>query len=162
MAFLLNQSVVYPMHGVGTITDIRTKEFNGQNIDYYEIHFPFSDMIFMVPVAKVDDFGIRALVSREKVEEVFDVIKDFEGQIDSKKIKDGGHEFYKKSDILDTAKLYKFLYKKSTQKELPFYEKRILNDFELILEHEISLALQISFEEAKEKIKNILVDSKKA
>ncbi len=70
--------------------------------------------------------------------------------------------FNKKSDILDTAKLYKFLYKKSTQKELPFYEKRILNDFELILEHEISLALQISFEEAKEKIKNILVDSKKA
>lgn len=97
MAFLLNQSVVYPMHGVGTIKDIRTKEFNGEIIDYYEIHFPFNDMIFMVPVAKVDDFGIRALVSREKVEEVFDVIKEFEGQIDSKKIKMVVMNFIKKA-----------------------------------------------------------------
>ncbi|AYE36233.1 transcriptional regulator [Borrelia turcica IST7] len=156
MAFVLDQAVVYPMQGVGRIKNIQNKEFNGEFIDYYEIYFPFNEMTFMVPVARADDLGIRALVSREKVEEVFDVIKDFEGQIDQKKIKDGSHDFYKQNDILNTAKLYKFLYAKSTQKELPFYEKRILNDFELILEHEISLALQISFEEAKQKIKDVL------
>ena len=81
----------------------------------------------MVPVARADDLGIRALVSREKVEEVFDVIKDFEGQIDQK-IKDGSHDFYKQNDILNTAKLYKFCMQ-SLFKKLPFYEKRILNDF---------------------------------
>ncbi|WP_024655452.1 CarD family transcriptional regulator [Borrelia hispanica] len=156
MSFVLDQAVVYPMQGVGKIKNIQNKEFNGEFIDYYEIYFPFNEMTFMVPVARAADLGIRALVSKEKVEEVFDIIKDFEGQIDQKKIKDGSHDFYKQSDILSTAKLYKFLYVKSMQKELPFYEKRILNDFELILQHEISLALQISFEEAKEKIREVL------
>ncbi|WKC57916.1 CarD family transcriptional regulator [Borrelia sp. P9F1] len=156
MSFVLDQAIVYPMQGVGKIKNIQNKEFNGELIDYYEIYFPFNEMTFMVPVDRASDLGIRALVSREKIEEVFDVIKDFEGQIDQKKIKDGSHDFYKQSDILNTARLYKFLYTKSVQKELPFYEKRILNDFELILEHEISLALQISFEEAKQKIKDVL------
>ena len=45
--FKVNQQVVYPSQGVGKITEIFEKEFNGQKTCYYKIYLEVSDMIVM-------------------------------------------------------------------------------------------------------------------
>ena len=50
--FSLKQIVVYPSQGVGEVVDIFKKDFKGEELYYYKIYVPVSDMNIMVPVEK--------------------------------------------------------------------------------------------------------------
>ena len=63
--FTVNQKIVYPSQGVGKITEIFKKEFNGEMTYYYKIYLDVSDMYVMVPVDKAANLGIRPIVSAE-------------------------------------------------------------------------------------------------
>ena len=61
--FNVDQQVVYPSQGVGKVTEIFERTFNGAQVLYYKIHIEASDMTVMVPVEKAEDLGIRQIVS---------------------------------------------------------------------------------------------------
>ena len=48
--YKVKQQIVYPSQGVGVITEIFEKEFNGEKSLYYKIYIEVSDMVVMVPV----------------------------------------------------------------------------------------------------------------
>ena len=64
--FKLNQKVVYPLQGVGEVTEIEERVFKNKDTLYYIIYLGVSDMTVMVPVDKAEGLGIRAIVSEEE------------------------------------------------------------------------------------------------
>ena len=55
--FNIGDSIAYPMHGAGVVTEIEEKEVLGEICRYYHVSLPYSKMHVMVPVDNSDKVG---------------------------------------------------------------------------------------------------------
>ena len=149
--FAINQKVVYPSQGVGTVTDIFKKEFNGEMVYYYKIYIPVSDMYVMVPVKNSSRLGIRSIVSKEEAQKAIDMISEnFEPATTDWKLRyQLNLDLLKKGSIEDITKIVRSLYYRSKQKELPIMERKLYDNAKKLLEDEIAEALGIEPQEVE-------------
>lgn len=149
--FAINQKVVYPSQGVGTVTDIFKKEFNGEMVYYYKIYIPVSDMYVMVPVKNSSKLGIRSIVSKEEAQKAIDMISEnFEPATTDWKLRyQLNLDLLKKGSIEDITKIVRSLYYRSKQKELPIMERKLYDNAKKLLEDEIAEALGIEPQEVE-------------
>src|SRR5574344_1672870 len=152
--FQIDQKIVYPSHGVGVITEIFEKTFRDSTMLYYKIYVESSDMIVMVPVAKAEELGIRAIVSAEEAEKALDLLSDdFEPITSDWKLRyQMNLELLKKGTISDIAQIVRCLYNRSKVKELPIQERKLYDSAKKLLEDEISLALGKSAKDIENEI----------
>ena len=117
--FKVNQQIVYPSQGVGKITEIFEKEFNGETVAYYKIYLEVSDMIVMVPVNNAKDLGIRAIVEASEAKKALNMLsEDFEPITSDWKLRyQMNLELLKKGSIADIAQIVRCLYNRSKVKE---------------------------------------------
>lgn len=141
--FKVNQQIVYPSQGVGKITEIFEKEFNGETVAYYKIYLEVSDMIVMVPVNNAKDLGIRAIVEASEAKKALNMLsEDFEPITSDWKLRyQMNLELLKKGSITDIAQIVRCLYNRSKVKELPIQERKLYDSAKKLLEDEISFAL---------------------
>ena len=141
--FKVNQQIVYPSQGVGKITEIFEKEFNGETVAYYKIYLEVSDMIVMVPVNNAKDLGIRAIVEASEAKKALNMLsEDFEPITSDWKLRyQMNLELLKKGSIADSAQIVRCLYNRSKVKELPIQERKLYDSAKKLLEDEISFAL---------------------
>lgn len=149
--FTVNQKIVYPSQGVGKITEIFKKEFNGEMTYYYKIYLDVSDMYVMVPVDKAANLGIRPIVSAEEAQKSLDLIgEDFEPPTSDWKLRyQMNLELLKKGTIEDIAAIVRCLYNRSKVKELPILERKLYDNAKKLLEDEIAEALGITSKEVE-------------
>ena len=149
--FKVNQKIVYPSQGVGKITEIFKKEFNGEMTYYYKIYLDVSDMYVMVPVDKAANLGIRPIVSAEEAQKSLDLIgEDFEPPTSDWKLRyQMNLELLKKGTIEDIAAIVRCLYHRSKVKELPILERKLYDNAKKLLEDEIAEALGITSKEVE-------------
>ncbi|MBQ2080736.1 MAG: CarD family transcriptional regulator [Treponema sp.] len=149
--FAINQKVVYPSQGVGTVTDVFKKEFNGEMVYYYRIYIPVSDMYVMVPVKNSSKLGIRSIVSKEEAQKAIDMISEnFEPATTDWKLRyQLNLDLLKKGSIEDITKIVRSLYYRSKQKELPIMERKLYDNAKKLLEDEIAEALGIEPQEVE-------------
>lgn len=149
--FTVNQKIVYPSQGVGKITEIFKKEFNGEMTYYYKIYLDVSDMYVMVPVDKAANLGIRPIVSAEEAQKSLDLIgEDFEPPTSDWKLRyQMNLELLKKGTIGDIAAIVRCLYHRSKVKELPILERKLYDNAKKLLEDEIAEALGITSKEVE-------------
>ncbi|MBR6565556.1 MAG: CarD family transcriptional regulator [Spirochaetaceae bacterium] len=149
--FQINQKVVYPSQGVGKITDITKKKFKEQMLTYYVIYLAVSDMVVMVPVDKVDELGIRAIVSAEEAQKAIDMMSEEVEPITSdwKLRYQMNLDLLKKGSVLDIATIVRCLYHRSKVKELPILERKLYDSAKKLLEDEISFALDMTPKEVE-------------
>ena len=138
----INQKIVYPSQGVGRITDITEKKFKDKLLKYYVIYLEVSDMTIMVPVEKVADLGIRAIVSEEEALKALDLIsEEFEPIPSDWKLRyQMNLDLLKKGTVNDIASIVRSLYHRSKIKELPILERKLYDSAKKLLEDEISFA----------------------
>ena len=141
--FKVNQQIVYPSQGVGKITEIFEKEFNGETVAYYKIYLEVSDMIVMVPVNNAKDLGIRAIVEASEAKKALNMLsEDFEPITSDWKLRyQMNLELLKKGSIADIAQIVRCLYNRSKVKELPIQDRKLYDSAKKLLEDEISFAL---------------------
>lgn len=141
--FKVNQQIVYPSQGVGKITEIFEKEFNGETVAYYKIYLEVSDMIVMVPVNNAKELGIRAIVEASEAKKALNMLsEDFEPITSDWKLRyQMNLELLKKGSIADIAQIVRCLYNRSKVKELPIQERKLYDSAKKLLEDEISFAL---------------------
>ena len=72
--FNIGDSIAYPMHGAGVITEIEEKEVLGECCSYYHVSLPYSKMHVMVPVENSDKGGVRAIICEDDIDEVLNVL----------------------------------------------------------------------------------------
>ena len=142
--YKVNQKIVYPSQGVGTIQDIKEKKFKDQMILYYVIYLEVSDMTIMIPVEKSDELGIRAIVSKEEALQAIEMIgQEFEPITSDWKLRyQMNLDLLKKGSINDIASIVRCLYHRSKVKELPILERKLYDSAKKLLEDEIAYSLE--------------------
>jgi CarD family transcriptional regulator len=152
--FVVDQKVVYPSQGVGVITAIVQKKFNGAKIPYYVIYIEASDMTIMAPVDKAKDLGIRSTVSKEEALKALELMgEDFEPIPSDWKLRyQMNLELLKKGSIKDIACIVRSLYHRSKVKELPILEKKLYDSAQKLLEDEMAISLRKTKKEVEEMI----------
>ncbi len=73
--FKIGQKVVYPSHGVGQITAIENQTIAGNILEVYIISFPQNKMTLKVPVNRVDATGLRTLITKAEINNVYDILQ---------------------------------------------------------------------------------------
>ncbi|MCR4789665.1 MAG: CarD family transcriptional regulator [Treponemataceae bacterium] len=141
--YKVNQKIVYPSQGVGTITEIKEKEFRGEKHLYYIIFLDYSDMTVMIPVDKADELGLRAIVSSDEAEAAIEMMgQDYEPITTDWKLRyQMNLELLKKGSITNIASIVRCLYHRSKIKELPIQERKLYDSAKKLLEDEIAYSL---------------------
>ena len=78
--FEVGDKIVYPMHGAGVIKAIEEKEILGKKQQYFIMAFPVKNLQLMLPIAKMDDSGMRPVLSMAAIEKIMDMFQ--QGEID--------------------------------------------------------------------------------
>ncbi|SRR5690606_32710657 len=156
--FNIGDKVVYPNHGAGTIVGIESKNILGKENKYYIMKLPIGEMKVMVPVDKVEEIGLRNVISSEEADEVLDLLRD--GRIKmshnwNKRFRTN-MEKIKSGDIFEVAKVVRNLTIRDNEKGLSTGEKKMLNNSRQILVSELVLAKDMEREEVEELIDNLI------
>ena len=75
MEFKVGDQVVYPSHGVGQITDKESQSIGGFEIEVFVISFPKDKMVLRVPVKKAASSGVRPLMDKSCVEDIYKILR---------------------------------------------------------------------------------------
>ncbi len=66
---------VYPSHGIGKIAKIEKSEVLGQDFSCYLMFFEREKLTIKIPVNSAEKIGLRKLVSKSQMEEVFSILR---------------------------------------------------------------------------------------
>lgn len=152
--FAHGQTIVYPLQGVGQITEIFKKAFKGKEVLYYSIYLEVSDMTVMVPVDKAEELGIRAIVPVKDSENALEIISQPNEPVtgDWKMRYQMNLDLLKSGSVQDIAVVVRSLYHRSKVKELPILERKIFDTALKLLIDEVASSLGKSTEETEEMI----------
>lgn len=142
--FKVNQKIVYPSQGVGTINEITEKKFKNKSVLYYVVYIEVSDMTVMIPVDRCEELGVRAIVSDKEAKIALKMIgEDFEPITSDWKLRyQMNLDLLKQGSINDIAEIVRCLYHRSKVKELPILERKLYDSARKLLEDEIAYSLQ--------------------
>ncbi len=143
IAFKVGDKIVYPGHGVGEIEGIRTTVLGGQEHHIYNIKILDSGMKVMVPVSQASAVGLRKIIDKKAIDEVFSILKDRDFKIDTQTWNRRFREYSQKiktGSVFEIAVVLRDLSVLSADKELSFGEKKMLDMAETLLVSEIAIA----------------------
>ena len=76
--FRRGDRVVHPNHGAAVVEDLVELERFGERRIYVKLRLPHG-LTLMVPVESTEQVGLRKVVSRDELDEVFDLLRGDEG-----------------------------------------------------------------------------------
>ncbi len=141
--FKIGDKAVYPAHGVVEVQGVDTKEINGSTCAFYVLRVLENQMQIMVPKAKAEQVGLRAVVSMQEATEVFDVLRDQDVHIDKQtwnRRYRGFMEKIKTGSLFDVAEVYRDLFRLKSTKSLSFGERRMLETARMLMVKELAVA----------------------
>ena len=133
--FQIGEHVVYPLQGVGIIKDIRERVIRDVPVLYYVIYIDMSDMTVSIPVDKVSESGVRAIVSAEDAVSALESISSsYEPvSVDWKARYQMNVDLIKEGSVFSIAKVVQGLYHRSKIKELPVQERKLFDNAKSLL-----------------------------
>lgn len=139
--FAIGDKVVYPMHGAGIIENIEDQQVLGETRSYYILHIPYGNMQVMVPVENSEQVGVRPIVSADKVNAVYALLREESTEMDdnwNRRFREN-MEKLKSGDIFEVAEVVRNLIRVDRIKKLSTGEKKMLANAKQILISEIVL-----------------------
>ena len=146
MAFKVGDKAVYAAHGIGEVTGIERREVFGSKQKFYILRLLDSGMIVMVPMDKAKSKGLRTIIPRSEVKEVFAVLK--QGKVSIPRLTwNRRHRVYmdklNSGSVYDVAEVLRELSLLRSRKELSFSERRVLDTARAMLVRELALARRV-------------------
>lgn len=154
MQFQIGDKIVHPLHGAGEIDRLETRRINGENKHYYVLKLPGNGMVVMVPVENCEGIGVRAVMDKESMEQLFSRFSSLNCSMTdnwNKRYRDNMLRI-RSGDILDLAYVIKGLVKRDEQRGLSTGERRMLNQAKQILLSEASLSFACSISDAEKRL----------
>ena len=156
--FAVGEKAVYPAQGVAEVVSIDTKEIMGTSQTFYVLRVLDSDKKIMIPVEKVDDVGLRQIINDKEIEEVYDILRERDVDLNQQtwnrryrayveKIQTGSP--FEISEVLRDLNLLK------SHKTLSFGEKKMLDNAQRLLVQELAIARDATEEAITEEIHHI-------
>ena len=157
--FRKGDKVVHPRHGAAVVEDLVELERFGEQRIYVKLRLPHG-LTLMVPVESTEQVGLRGVVSRDELEEVFDLLRGDEGgmpilwgkryRANLAKIMSG--------DIYHVAEVVRNLSLRERGKGLSSAEKRMLTKAREILISELTFVVGSTEENAEAMLDEVLGD----
>ncbi len=158
MEFQVGEKAVYPAHGVGTISDIETVEFDGIQQTFYVLKIAENGMTIRVPVGNVEAIGMRNVIAVEHVDKVYDILRDRDVPADNQTWNRRYREYMnriKTGDPLEVAKVLRDLALLRQDKTLSFGERKMFDQAHTLLVQEISVAKKVPEEQVEKELEEI-------
>lgn len=156
--FLIGESIFYPVFGAGCIVNIEDKEVYGEINRYYIVELIVSKMVVMVPMYYEEEGRIRKTISRDKGDEIFDILSGEEQKLSNKWAE--RYRYYnmsvKEGDIYILAAILRDIAGLKRKKELSRSELKFFNDILDMVSGELALVYSTEFEDMREKIISLL------
>lgn len=152
--FKIGDKVVYPNHGLGIIEQIEKRSMGDRMEEFLTLRIVANDSTVMVPRSNTSNVGLRRVVTRKEVEEVFDVLKDTKITL----YDDWKGRFQENSDkmrtgsITEVARVFKSLSHLALQKNLSYRERRMLDKAKYLIVSEIAEVERMPTDQVEAKI----------
>jgi len=152
--FKIGDKVVYPNHGLGIIEQIEKRTMGNRMEEFLTLRIVANDSTVMVPRSNTTNVGLRRVVTKKEVEEVFDVLKDTKITL----YDDWKGRFQENSDkmrtgsITEVARVFKSLSHLAIQKNLSYRERRMLDKAKYLIVSEIAEVERLPTDQVEAKI----------
>ncbi len=159
MLFKVGDLAVYPAHGVGRIESIEEKEISGICQIFYTMRIMDNGMTIMIPSCNIKSVGLRQIISKSKVKEVYSILKDKEAKIDNQTWNRRYREYMEKiktGSVFEIAVVLRDLSILKQDKELSFGERKLLDMATNLLVKELAIAEKMDEDQVRIDIDIIL------
>ncbi len=154
VSFKVGDFAVYPSHGIGKIVEIEQISIRNQDFSCYLMYFERERLTVKIPVNSVDKIGLRHLVNKSQMDEVFVILRS-----GVKKLKGmwsrRAQEYETKinsGDIMLLAEVLRDLTRDIEDGERSYSERIIYETAIIRLASEYAAIYGVPFEEAKDKV----------
>ncbi|ACV09715.1 CarD family transcriptional regulator [Jonesia denitrificans] len=161
MSFTVGETVVYPHHGAALIEEIKTRTIRGEDKTYLKLRVAQGDLVIEVPAENIDLVGVRDVVGKEGLDEVFEVLRapyTEEPTNWSRRYK-ANVEKIASGDVIKVAEVVRDLSRRDTDRGLSAGEKRMLSRARQILVSELALAERTEEDKAEAILDEVLASS---
>ena len=158
MKFEVGETVVYPHHGATQIIEVSKKTVRGESQTYLKLRVAQGDLIIQVPAANVEMVGVRDVIDKKGVKQVFDVLRaEFveEPTNWSRRYK-ANLEKLASGDVVKVSEVVRDLWRRDQDRGLSAGEKRMLAKARQILISELALARKVDEEKASAELDKVL------
>ena len=140
--YCVGDKVVHPMHGAGTIEEIKEMEIVGKKRQYYVVRFAIGNMVTNVPLESVDSIGIRPIIDKQEAKKVLQCFRDavVEGDDNWNKRQRDNLIKVKSGDIYQVLVVVKELMYRDRLKGLSTSERKTLGSAKQIVVSELVLS----------------------
>jgi len=154
MGFKVGDRVVYPHHGAAVIEKKEKLSIGGETKEVFVLRVASSDLVIKVPVAQAENVGMRPPISAEDVDDLFQLLgkKDVREPTNWSRRFKNRPEKLKSGDVYQVAEVVRNLALREVSKGLSAGEKSMLMKARQVLVSELSFALDVSEDEALEKL----------
>ncbi len=128
--FKLNESIVYPAHGVGRIVGIEEQEIAGMSLELFVITFDKEKLTLRVPTGKLVSVGMRKLADDGVVKKAMETLKG-RARIKRTMWSRRAQEYVAKinsGDLVSIAEVVRDLYRSEAQPEQSYSERQLYED----------------------------------
>ena len=157
-SFKIGDKAVYPAHGVGEVMGIEHREIMGLSQDVYVLKILDNNMKIMIPTDKVGLVGLREVIPKKKVKDVYKVLKEKGVAIKTQTWNRRYREYMEKiktGSIFDIAAVLRDLYLLKFDKDLSFGERKMLDTARSLLIKEISIAKNVKEKVVEKELEKI-------
>ncbi|WP_444843372.1 CarD family transcriptional regulator [Enhygromyxa salina] len=141
--FHVGDKAVYPGYGVAEITGIENREISGTEQRFYVLRVLGKDMTLMVPMSNADSVGLRNLIGKPEVDEVFEVLRKRGEKISTATWNRRYREYMEKvrtGSLTEIATVMRDLCLLRSDKDLSYGERNMLETARALLVQELALA----------------------
>ena len=154
MNFKKGETVIYPQHGACVVKGTKKMEMFGEKREYLVLHMVHGELTLRVPVDKAEEVGMRPPISKSDVEDLFRLIgkRDVREPANWSRRFKNHQEKMKSGDVYQVAEVVRNLALREAGKGLSTAEKSMLDRARGILVSELSFALDVTEEQALDKL----------
>ena len=156
--FIEGDMAVYPAHGVGLIEAIEMQTIAGIDQAFYVMKILDNDMTIMIPTATSENVGLRAIISKDEVKKVIDILKERDIKISSQTWNRRYRDYMEKiktGSVYEVASVLRDLFLLKVDKDLSYGERKMMDTAKGLLIKELSLARNVDEEKVEEQIEEL-------
>jgi len=141
--FEVGDKAVYPVHGVAEVVALESRDIGGQATNVYILKILETGLTIMVPKVNADTVGLRTVITKDEVSEVYGILRSKEVARDTQTWNRRYREYMEKiktGSVYEIAEVVRDLCLLRNNKDLSFGERRMLETARTLLVREIAVA----------------------
>ena len=162
--FKVGDLAVYPAHGVGRIEALEQKDISGLKQSFFIMRILENDMIIMIPTQNVQNVGLRQVIRRDEVSDIYNILKEKDVNLETQNWNRRYRDYMDKiktGSVREVAAVLRDLSLLKLDKELSFGERKMLDMARSLLVKEISVAKNQSEAKVEKEISGCFMPLKK-